>query len=178
MSKLEQKQLSKGVFMNWYLLQTKPNSQALARKHLRQQGFEIFLPRTFKTSKRGVRFVEELKPLFPSYLFLGAKKSDIPWRSINATRGVSKTVTLDGCYRPIALEIIESIRRRCDQNDILQSMDHIKIGDRVKIERGPLANFICNVDKIADNERVWVLIDILQQQTRTEVSLVDLFKIH
>ena len=57
-------------------------------------------------------------------------------------------------------------------------MDHIDAGDRVKIERGPLADFICQVEKIKDRERVWVLIDMLQQQTRTEVSLNDLSKIH
>ena len=56
-------------------------------------------------------------------------------------------------------------------------MCEIGLGDRVKIERGPFADFICNVEKIADSKRVWVLIDMLQRQTRTKVSLSNLSKL-
>ena len=43
-------------------------------------------------------------------------------------------------------------------------MDKVTSGDRVKIERGPFTDFVCNVDKIADNQRAWVLIDILHNK--------------
>ena len=56
-------------------------------------------------------------------------------------------------------------------------MDRVKDGDLVKIERGPLAGFICSVDKIVDDARVWVLIDILHRKTRAEVPLHNLLKI-
>ena len=163
--------------MDWYLLQTKPNSQTLAQKHLARQGFEVFLPLLIKQARRGSKFVNSLKPLFPGYLFLGSNLEEISWKSINATRGISKAVTLDGQYRTVGTEIIEGIKRRCDQDNILQSMDHLEAGDLVKIERGPLADFICSVDKIEDNRRVWVLIEILHQKTRTEVPLGHLLKI-
>ena len=51
-------------------------------------------------------------------------------------------------------------------------------GNRVKIERGPFAEFICTVDKIKDDRRAWVLIDLLQQKARSEVFLNDLSRIH
>mgnify|MGYP001273320402 CR=1 FL=1 len=164
--------------MHWYLLQTKSNGHKLANEHLSRQNFKVFMPLMIKTSKRGAKFVNSLKPLFPSYLFLGTELNDIPWKSINATRGVSKAVTLDGRYHAIADEIIEGIRCRCDQNGILKPIDEIQEGDRVKIERGPFAEFICTVDQIKDEKRAWVLIDILQQQTRAEVSLDDVSKIN
>ena len=71
-----------------------------------------------KTSKKGVKFVNDLIPLFPGYLFLGSELENIPWKSINATRGVSKAIKLDGQYRSIRYEIIKVIKSRCDQNDI------------------------------------------------------------
>ena len=162
--------------MNWYLLQTKPNNHAAACKHLKRQGFDVFLPLIEKTVKRGGRFVDSLSPLFPGYLFMGTTREPIPWTTINATSGVSKAVTPDGTYRPVSRQIIECLISRCDEGGVMQNMIDVASGDRVKIERGPFANFICNIDKISDNQRAWVLIDILQKQTRTEISMEYLSK--
>ena len=112
-----------------------------------QPGFKVFLPLIIKTAA-GVKFVNKFKPLFPGYLFLGTEPENIPWNSINSTRGVSKAVTLDGQYRSVASEIIEGLKSRCDQHDNILSLDEIATGDRVKIERGPFTDFICNVEKL------------------------------
>ena len=90
---------------------------------------------------------------------------------------MSKAITLDGQYRSIRYEIIKGIKSRCDQNDILKSMEHIKASDRARIESGPFADFICSVEKIDDRNRAWVLIDLLQQQTYTIISSNNLIKI-
>ena len=163
--------------MEWYILQTKPNGHTLAQEHLSRQGFEVFLPLVIKTSKQGVKFVDNYKPLFPGYIFLGTTLNTIPWKSINATRGVSKVVTLDGQYRAMSPEIIESIKIRCDQNGVLQQIKDVTPGDLMKIEKGPFTDFVCTVEKITDRERIWVLIDILQKQTPIGISLSNLSKI-
>jgi len=163
--------------MNWYLLNTKANAHKQACEHLKRQGFEVFLPLMLKTSKRVGKYVNNKIPLFPGYLFMGTELDNIPWKSVNATRGVSKTVTLDGIYRSIDISIIEGIKCRCDQSGVLQVMDNIASGDRVKIEIGPFADFICNVDKIIDKDRAWVLINILQRPTRAKVELRDLLRL-
>ena len=110
-------------------------------------------------------------PLFPGYLFMSTSIDPVPWKSINGTRGISKAVTLDGIYRPVTPYIIESLQQRCSKNGIFRQLSKIDSGDRVKIERGPFAEFISTVDEIKDNKRALVLIDLLQQQIRTEVSL-------
>ena len=92
--------------------------------------------------------------------------------------GISKAVTLDGVYRPINTHIIEGLQQRCDENGIIQQLGETAPGDRAKIERGPFAEFICTVDDIKDDRRAWVLIDLLQQQTRADVSLDDVSKIN
>ena len=163
--------------LNWYLLQTKPNAHKLASDNLRRQGFEVFLPLIDKTIKRGGKFVDKKSPLFPSYLFMGTQEPKVPWKSINSTRGVSKCVTLDGIYRTVNNHIIEGLKIRCNQSNVIQGIDNIMSGDRVRIERGAFSDFICQVDKITDNKRAWVLINILQQQTKTNVSLDHISKI-
>ena len=88
-----------------------------------------------------------------------------------------KGVTRDGTDRHINNHNIARIKGRCNQNRVSQVMDDIASGDRVKIERGPFSDFICNVDKIVDSHRVLVLINILQQSTRAKVLLNNLSKI-
>ena len=71
---------------------------------------------------------------------------------INGTRGIH--VTLDGIYRPVSTHIIERLQQRCDECGVFRSLDDIESGDRVKIERGPFAEFICSVEDIQDDQRV------------------------
>ena len=164
--------------MNWYLLHTKPHAHVTACYHLRRQRFDVFLPLINKTTKKKGKFLDITAPLFPGYLFMGTSIDPVPWKSINGTRGVSKAVTLDGIYRPVSTHIIEGLQSRCDEHGVLRQLNDIVAADRVKIERGPLAEFICTVDQIKDDKRAWVLIDILQQQTRVDVSLEDVSKIN
>ena len=109
---------------------------------------------------------------------MGTVIEPVPWNSINGTRGVSKAVTLDGTYQPVDTQIIEGLKYRCDTDDIVQKIGDIICGDRVKIERGPFADFICTVEEIEDKERAWILIDLLQTQTRAKISLNELSKIN
>ena len=164
--------------MKWYLLQTKPNAHFTACENLIRQGFNVFLPLITKTTKKNTRFMDVKAPLFPGYLFMGTPIDPIPWKSINGTRGISKVVTLDGVYRPVNPNFIESLQQRCNEKSIIQQLGDIASGDRIKIERGPFGEFICTVDQIKDNQRAWVLIDLLQQQIRTEISLVNVSKIN
>ena len=164
--------------MNWYLLQTKPNAHAIACENLRRQGFDVFLPLIIKTMKKSGKFLDAKAPLFPGYLFMGSSIDPVPWKSVNGTRGVSKSVTFDGVYRPISLHIIEGLQQRCDEHSVFKSLQDITEGNRAKIERGPFAEFISTVDQIKDDRRAWVLIDLLQQQTKVEVRLDSVSKIN
>ena len=164
--------------MNWYLLQTKPNAHVMACENLSRQGFAVFLPLITKTTKKNGKFVDIKIPLFAGYLFMGTSINAVSWKSVNGTRGVSKAVTLDGIYRPVSTNIIEALQSRCDECGVLRRMNDIVVSDRIKIERGPFAEFVCTVDQIKDDQRVWVLINILQQQTRVEVSMNEIAKIN
>ncbi len=164
--------------MNWYLLQTKPNAYVIACENLKRQGFEVFLPLTDKTTKKNGKFLDAKAPLFPGYLFMGTSRDPVPWKSINGTRGISRAVTLDGVYRSVSAYIIEGLQHRCDERGVFRSLNDIGLGDRAKIEQGPFAEFVCSVEQIKDDQRAWVLIDLLQQQTKVEVRLDSVSKIN
>ena len=42
---------------------------------------------------------------------------------------------------------------------------------------GPFSNFICEVQNIEENQRVWVLIEILQRKIHTKIALKDISKL-
>ena len=159
--------------MKWYLIQTKPNSHLTASKNLKQQGFEVFLPLISKTSRSTKKFISKIVPLFPGYLFLGCGYNTIAWKSINATRGVSKAVTLDGKYRPVSITIINGLKNNCDANSLIKLDRNMVAGDRIKIGKGPFSEFVCEIEKVSENQRIWVLIELMQQTTRTQIPIED-----
>ena len=93
-------------------------------------------------------------------------------------RGHLRCCDVDSVYQPVNTNIIEGLQSRCNEDGIIQRINNIVPGDRIKIEQGPFAEFVCSVEDIQDNRRTWVLIQILQQQTRAEVSLDDVSKIN
>ena len=46
----------------------------------------------------------------------------------------------------------------------------LKPGDQVALNAGPFANFVAEVEKIAPDRRVWVLMDIMGGQARVAVG--------
>ena len=161
--------------MNWYLLQTKPHAHATAWENLKRQNFEVFLPLVSKTTKKKGKFLDVKVPLFPGYIFMGTLMHPIPWKSVNGTRGISKAVTLDGIYRSINTFIIQGLQQRSMVWG--SSTFEWHCCRSYQVERGPL-RIHCTVEQIKDDQRAWILIDILQQQTRAEVSLDDVSKVN
>ena len=155
---------------HWYLIQFKPNSHHLAEHHLHRQGFVTFLPMQQVTRRRASRFVSELKPLFPGYMFLKVNPFRAPWRTINNTIGVSRLVSLGGNPKPLPLQIVSGLMHRCDVSGTLLSPKSLSEGDSVEVLTGPFASFVATVDTINPEERIWVLMEFMGQKTRMEVA--------
>lgn len=79
----------------FYVVQTQPMAEPLARANLINQRFEVFLP-TF-IIERGR--TTKLEPLFPGYLFVRFDLGADPWRVIVSTRGVKRILGAN-CEEP------------------------------------------------------------------------------
>ena len=155
---------------HWYLIQFKPNSHRLAERNLHRQGFDTFLPMQKITRRKASRFVSDLKPLFPGYMFVNVSFELAPWRSINSTIGVSKLVSFEGKPKPLPLQLISGLMLRCDASGSLLAPKSLNEGDSVEMLTGPFANFIATVDTIDPEQRIWVLMDFMGQKTRMQVT--------
>ena len=163
--------------VNWYLLQTKTNAHRIATRNLLRQGCQVFMPSIKLTSRTGNRFISNVSPLFPGYLFVGlSSDSQPPWRSLNSTLGVSRVISLDGQYRPLPISLIDELQNCCDADGIFQIKNQIVEGDTVQILRGPFAEFVATVDHLAPDARVLVLIELLGQKSQISVKTNDLLQ--
>lgn len=154
----------------WYLIQFKPNSHRLAERNLHRQEFETFLPMQQLTRRRGSRFVSDLKPLFPGYMFVSVNSELAPWRAINSTVGVSKLVSLEGKSTPLPPQLVSGLMLRCDASGTLLPPKSVSEGDAVEMLTGPFANFVATVDTIDTEKRIWVLMDFMGQKSRMQVA--------
>ena len=59
---------------------------------------------------------------------------------------------------------------RCDASGTLLQPKSLSEGDSVKMLTGPFANFIATVDTIDPKQRIWVLLDFMEQKTRMQVT--------
>ena len=155
---------------NWYLIQFKRNSHRIAERNLNQQGFRTFLPLQDFTTRRRSKFLTRIKPLFPGYMFVRIKLDATPWHKINSTLGVSRLICYNGLPTKVPTEVVSGLISRCDGFGRLLPPTEVQSGDPVEIQSGALANFIAKVETIDSNRRIWVLLDIMGQITRVQVT--------
>jgi transcriptional antiterminator RfaH len=154
----------------WFVLQFKPNSHHLAAKNLNRQGFETFLPLHGTTSRRSSRFINTSKPLFPGYMFIKFDRAESDWHKVNNTYGVSRLLTFNSILKPIPTKFVDSLMKRYDLSGKLIPIEKLKNGDQVTVLKGPFANFIATVEKYEDDQRIWVLMDLMGRKTKIHTS--------
>ena len=161
---------------HWFLAQLKPNCAYLAEKNLKRQGFRTFLPLEDRTRRQGAKFVTATQPLFPGYIFVGFDPQRGHWRSVNATQGITRLVSFGGKPAQVPVDFVSDLMLRCDPaGKILpQHARPLSRGDKVRIQTGPFADLLAEIDMVEPDQRAWILIDILGQATRTKIDIQQL----
>lgn len=159
----------------WYVVQTQTSAEDKAEFHLRRQGFATYLPRFRKTVRHARRVREAIRPLFPRYLFVWIDVTAQQWRSIASTVGVASLVSAGDRPVPVPEDIIDDIRRREDDAGFidLPSGPDYEPGQAVVVERAGLQDQVGLFQGMKDDQRVFVLLEILGRQVRTCVPAVD-----
>ena len=157
---------------SWYVAHTRPNEESRAHLHLVRQGFEVYLPRYAK-KRRHARSVDTVvRPLFPRYLFVSLDLTRDRWRSIQSTFGVVGLVTSGERPVPLSSEAVEAIRAREDAKGhvALGLAPGLGVGSKIKLLDGIFADHGGVLERIADERRVAVLVQLLGRQVRMVVD--------
>lgn len=150
----------------WYAVYCQPHRESAAAAHLKNQDFAVFLPKREKVVRHARKIEKVRRPFFPGYLFVDLDIDRERWRSINSTVGVIRIVTQNDRPAPAPIGVIESIKAACDGDDILRFHPDLRVGQKVRVVDGPFADFVGELDQLADSERVRVLLDIMGGRTR------------
>ena len=154
----------------WYIIQFKPNAHNLAERNLRRQGFKTFLPLQEVTNRKASRFTNNLKPLFPGYMFVGIAEYSAPLSRIKNTLGVSSLVSFDSRPHQVPNELIAGLMLRCDNSGIIIPQGTLSKGDSVEILKGPFASFIAKVETVDSEQRVWIMMELMGHHAKVKVA--------
>ena len=152
----------------WYALQIRPRFEKLASKSLKDRGYEEYVP-TY-TSKR--RWSDRIKivelPLFPGYAFC---KFEVQKRlPILLTPGVLSIVGIGKTPAAISETEISSVQKIIASRLPCGPWPFVHAGERVSVERGPLAGLEGTILEVKSNLRLILSLPLLQRSVAVEID--------
>lgn len=157
---------------HWHAVFCKPQQDERAEENLLNQGFEIFRPktRTRRILKGRRRLLVE--SMFPRYLFVRLSRGGDDWGPIRSTRGAIGLVRLGHETPVIPDTIIDGLRQRCNAEGMINLAGTIdyRLNDLVEIIDGPCAGYRALFQARTSEERVIVLLRLLQNERRVELA--------
>jgi transcription antitermination factor NusG len=153
---------------SWYALRTKSRYENTVASHLFARGYESFLP-LYKCRRRWSDRSKEIElPLFPGYVFCQFNSLDrFPILSIP---GVVHVVGVGRTPVSIDESEIAAIQAAVKSGLHRQPCPFLEIGDRVRIEHGPL----CGIEGILlgfrGNQRLVLSVTLLQRSVAVQVD--------
>jgi transcriptional antiterminator RfaH len=152
----------------WYLVKTKALNENRVFTRLAGAGYEVLFPRFRKKSRRH-RGVFDVRPLFPTYLFVRFPMDQT--KTIKYTHGVARVISFGLEPQEVGEEIVSAIRERMDEEGVVtleQKTVKLAPGQRVKIGEGPFAGLdAIFLEELPDRERVVLLLDAVSSYRLT-----------
>jgi transcriptional antiterminator RfaH len=149
---------------HWYAVHCKPRQDERAELELAKQGYEVFRPQIRVRRRAKQRYGVVVESMFPRYLFVHLDDEGQDWSPIRSTRGVTGLVRMGGQVPHVPEAVIEALRGRVDDANCidLTPEDGFARNDRVLITEGPLAGFEALFQARNSQERVVVLLNLMQ----------------
>ncbi|MGH1351937.1 MAG: transcription termination/antitermination protein NusG [Methyloligellaceae bacterium] len=151
----------------WIVLHTKPNQEALALENIRRQAFDVYCPMITVTRRHARRREVVKRPLFPGYVFARWNAQNQQWRPLLSTRGVQSVVRFGNVPGVLPKKFVKELAAS-EQSGELDHMVSPKFtpGDEVVIQEGPFREVIARVLSLPENDRVWLLMDMMGREVR------------
>jgi len=158
---------------SWYLLRSKPRSEATALTHLERQGFHAYLPRLLQPARVRGRWVDRIEPLFPRYLFL---RADVKRQSLGAVRstvGITEIVRFGNEYAAVPPQVVLDLKNREESATGLHRLQRpfFAPGDTVRILEGSFRGLEGVFECQEREERVLILLELLNRKTRVRIPM-------
>lgn len=151
----------------WYVVISKQGQETLAKRELRNQSFEVYLPLCIADWAKKPR----IRPLLPSYLFVRMSQENARWRSMLSTYGVRTMIYSGDRPQAVSAWIVDEIQTR-EVDGLVRLPPRIqtkhKHGDSVAIKGSPMQAVF---DEVVDHRRAAVFLSLLGQTKRKIIDL-------
>jgi len=148
----------------WFALQVKARSEHQVAGMLRAKGYEEFLP-THNVKKKGLA---AKAPFFPGYVF--CKINTNACGLIVTTPGVIRIVEFGGKPAPVDPEEIRSLQLIVNSGVPVCVMKGLNVGDKIRVEAGPLCGAVGILISIRPKQRLLVSISMMMRTVIAEVD--------
>jgi len=152
----------------WFALRVKSNFERIAALHLREKGYQEFLPSYTVRSRWSDRVKNIEKPLFPGYVFCNfSPHLRLP---VLTTPGVLHIVGIG--KEPVSIDEfeIEAVWKTLRSGLGLQPWPFLQVGEKVVVERGPLTGVEGIVARFKGEYRLVLSINLLQRSIAAEIQ--------
>ena len=131
------------------------------------QDIQIPLETVTEVNEEGVAKEVERK-VFPGYVLLKMVMTDDSWHLVRNVRGVTGFVG-EASNKPIPLSEAEVLSLGMEKHEVVVLYN---VGDRVRINDGPLESFTGTVEEIdAEKNKVTVVVSMFGRETPVEMEL-------
>ncbi len=161
--------LSPDAALDWLVVSTQPHRERVALEHLDRQGFNAYCPMIRRRIRHARRSEEVRRPLFPGYLFVEYDADRAGWRPILGTRGVRSLICTGELPSTLPAAVIKAFRAREIDGCIAGAAERLKVGQEAIIDGGALDCLVGRIIEVRENERIVLLVSLLNQQTRVVV---------
>jgi transcriptional antiterminator RfaH len=163
--------------VKWYVVQTKPTDEHRVETHLLNQEIETFLPLLETHQYSNGKMIQRVKPLFPNYLF-ASLDLQLHYYKVKWTRGVSKILGVGSEPTPISEKVVQRIRNRVGEDNLVRLEEEWKEGDVVQITAGPFKELMGIFQKkMSDNGRVRILLNLIGVDVPVQISQYQIKKV-
>ncbi|MGB1309961.1 MAG: transcription/translation regulatory transformer protein RfaH [Leucothrix sp.] len=162
---------------SWYALMSKPQKDAYAEEQLINQGYNTYRPLAMRERRRRGKLIKVTESLFPRYLFINLDAINDNWAPIQSTYGVSGLVKFGDLPLSVPDSLIDQLRQQENQfQEKAIDLDRFQQGDVVSIASGSFNGLNAVFERYSGEDRVILLMNILNEQTKVAVSTADVYK--
>jgi len=157
---------------DWLVVNTQPHKETFAVQQLHQQGYATYCPMIAKRVRHARRVRDVNRPLFPSYVFV-RWTAQMQWRPIYSTFGVRRVIMRGD--RPDVLDgrFIAGLKGREVDGVVRKPAERLVPGQAVTVAGGPLDGLIGEIVSLKDQDRITVLLSLLNNKVRAHLAAED-----
>jgi transcriptional antiterminator RfaH len=155
---------------SWAVVNTHPHREQLAVENLERQKFEVYAPKIIKRIRHARKSRDVARALFPGYVFLRVDADHRQWRPALSTYGV-RTLMRNGTTLSLLPDaFIAGLRAREQEGLIVRPTNPFQVGQEVRISGGPFDGLIAEIVQLGEQQRLVVLLDVLNRPVRVQIE--------